>query len=495
MNIQILGQYDFDNFTLLNALMDEKDQVNTAVHEYTHFMLANQSVYGTIQYCLNKLVIPPNCKSDSDKRNTAMNFLMSNTLKVQEGTAVFIEATLFLLKSNSDYEKFISDLRNNKQYYNYVSPLCFILEYMKKIDYNEKLYIAQAVIQVALKSMNSHLYDYDGKLFATNKSIQKLVSNKDFSENYLPNRKFERMLKDCRNETSYKDFHDKLLNLAESEDKYDICEIRTRLEKIKKFIIKIFDGSPNLEMYKRRLNQINVDEKEQSSIFLQQLPTMFNEEYVKKISYNLLKQKCNTVNYSTLFLLGGLKNNLNDLYNKMGAIDNQQLQESGEILFFYDLQQKEIFGCILKSDELKEIFEQKGNKYVLLTSYKNYDYKNNCIPNYSTVKGNTYIYCDRTYSNSIPYLEQWKDRIVYYRFMAYKSMIVLLVKINDSSIFMLPMTPMVADEAEKDIRAKHTNMRPITEVKDEEYDPHVIKDERIHDEIDTIVNCLFFINL
>ncbi len=130
-----------------------------------------------------------------------------------------------------------------------------------------------------------------------------------------------------------------------------------------------------------------------------------------------------------------------------------------------------------------------------MTSYKNYDYKNNCIPNYSTVKGNTYIYCDRTYSNSIPYLEQWKDRIVYYRFMAYKSMIVLLVKINDSSIFMLPMTPMVADEAEKDIRAKHTNMRPITEVKDEEYDPHVIKDERIHDEIDTIVNCLFFINL
>ena len=80
--------------------------------------------------------------------------------------------------------------------------------------------------------------------------------------------------------------------------------------------------------------------------------------------------------------------------------------------------------------------------------------------------------------------------------MAYKSMIVLLVKINDSSIFMLPMTPMVADEAQKKIFAiKKQTSTPITEVKDEEYDPHVIKDERIHDEIDTIVNCLFFINL
>lgn len=54
---------------------------------------------------------------------------------------------------------------------------------------------------------------------------------------------------------------------------------------------------------------------------------------------------------------------------------------------------------------------------------------------------------------------------------------------------------MVADEADKDIRDNYKNMRPITEVEDEEYDPYIIKDEKVRNEIDTIINCLFFINL
>ena len=79
--------------------------------------------------------------------------------------------------------------------------------------------------------------------------------------------------------------------------------------------------------------------------------------------------------------------------------------------------------------------------------------------------------------------------------MVYKSMIVLLIKINENTLFLLPMTPMVAEEADKDIRDNHKNMRPITEVEDEEYDPYIIKDEKVRNEIDTIINCLFFINL
>ncbi len=43
MDVQILGQYDFGNFTLLNALMGEEERINTAIHEYTHFGLSNQS--------------------------------------------------------------------------------------------------------------------------------------------------------------------------------------------------------------------------------------------------------------------------------------------------------------------------------------------------------------------------------------------------------------------------------------------------------------------
>ena len=30
--MDILGQYDFENYTLLSSLMDEKEIINTAVH-------------------------------------------------------------------------------------------------------------------------------------------------------------------------------------------------------------------------------------------------------------------------------------------------------------------------------------------------------------------------------------------------------------------------------------------------------------------------------
>lgn len=500
VNVQILGQYDFENFTLLNALMGKEERINTAIHEYTHFVLANQSVYGTIQYCLNKIIIPPDCNADIIKRKAAMNFFMDSTLKVQEGLAVFIEATYFMLRSNTEYENFIGVLRNgNKLYYGYVKPLVYILEYMKEVEYESKLTIAHAVFQIALKSMNSNIYDFEGKQFATNKSIKKMISGQDFSKNYLPNKRFQTMIESCKKETSYDDFCKKLLDCAKMEDEHSVGQYRDRLDKIKVFVLGVFEDSSNLEMYKSRLAQINIKEEDSSSVFLQQLPSAFNEEYVqknmKKIGYEALKQKCKTSDYSTLFLLGGLKNNISDLLIKMGVVDIPKMEETREMIFFYDLKKKEIFGCFVEKNELREVIEQNDNKCVLLTAYKNYDYENDCLPNHHAIKDNIYIYCDRTYSNTIPYIRKWADRSVFYRYMVYESMIVLLVKINATTLFMLPMTPVVADEAEKDIRINYPHMQAITEVGDEEYDPYIIKDEKIRNEIDTIINCLFFINL
>lgn len=66
-------------------------------------------------------------------------------------------------------------------------------------------------------------------------------------------------------------------------------------------------------------------------------------------------------------------------------------------------------------------------------------------------------------------------------------MVVLLLRINKTTIFILPMTEIVAEEAENDIIKNHKNMYPITQVENCEFDPYIIKDE-----IDTIINCLFF---
>ena len=79
--------------------------------------------------------------------------------------------------------------------------------------------------------------------------------------------------------------------------------------------------------------------------------------------------------------------------------------------------------------------------------------------------------------------------------MVYESMPVLLIKNSKNSIFILPMTPIVADEADRDIRRNYNKMKMITEVKDEEFDSYVITNSIRRDEIDTIINCLFFLNM
>lgn len=501
MDVEILGQYDFDNYTLLNALMSENEWINTAIHEYTHFVLANQSVYGTISYCLNKLMIPHDCQKDIDRKNAAMNFFERNALKVQEGMAVFIEAVYFLQRGKAEYTGFMDGLRiNNQKYYEYVQPLCFILDMLKEQKREKVLAVAHAVFQAALESMNAEIYVLDGNSFGSNKLIKKMISKEDFSPKYIPNKRFEAIIKHSKKAESCEELIEILWDNVEYEKTINtVAGSAKRLERIKEFVLDIFSGSKYMDLYRNKLAKIEVKEENISEIFLQQIPTAFNEEFIarnmKKAGWETIKQKCKDGEYSTLFLVGKLKDNLSDLLIKMGVMEIEMNEDEREILFFYDLKTKEIYACILEEKQLQEILEDDENKSVLLTSYKNYDYGKECIPDHPNIKRFTYIYCDRTYKNAIDFINKWKHKNVYYRYMVYESMPVLLVKNSNNSIFILPMTPMVADEADRDIRNNRKNMMMITEAKDEEYDSHIITDLKKEDEINTIINCLFFIDM
>ncbi|MCM1237538.1 MAG: hypothetical protein NC489_46320 [Ruminococcus flavefaciens] len=500
--MNILGQYDFENFTLLSALMDEKEIINTAIHEYTHFGLSNQSTYGIVLYCLNRLIIPYDCKSDINKQQAAIKFFMDHTIKVQEGMAVFIECIYFMLRDKKEYIQFIEDLRqNNSTYYEYVKPLRYILNILEKDgEYEDILIVANAVFQVAIMSMNAPIYKLEGANFATNKFIKKMLSRQDFSKNYIPNKRFFAAIDSCKEATSCVELSEQLLKCAGiTENVSSIVEPKERLDNIKVFVLSIFADSKYYALYVNKLAGINTREINGSDLFLQQLPTAFNEDYIKnnmkKIDSGTLKTKCKTVEYSTFFMLGNLKDNTFDMMRRMGIVEFPEFEDEREVAFFYGLRKKEIYACLLECNQLHEILLDKDRKCVLLTSYKNYDYQKMCIPNHSDIEDYIYIYCDRTYSNASSYLDQWKSKEVYYRYMQYESMIVLLVKIDDRTIFLLPMTPIVADEADRDIRENRKNMMMITDVKDEEIDSHIITDSTKRDEIDTIINCLFFLNL
>lgn len=500
--MDILGQYDFDDYTLLSALMGEKEIINTAVHEYTHYELSNQSVYGMVLYCLNKLIIPYDCRDDINKQKAVSRFFMEHTIKVQEGTAVFVECVYFMLRAKNEYVQFMEELRrNNPTYYRYVKPFQYILCILEKEeDDNNIRKAAGAVFQVALMAMNAPVYKLGGVNFATNKSMKKMLSGQDFSKNYIPNKRFFAAIDSCKTAASCAELYEGLLECAKTAGNVSsTAEMEERLNHIKAFVLSIFADSEYEKLYENKLSGINIKEISRSDLFLQQLPTAFNEDYIKnhmkKTDSGTLGTKCKTADYSTLFMLGNLRDNIFDLRRKMGAARSAEVKDERELVCFYELRKKDIYGCLLEHSQLHEILSDKDRKCLLLTSYKNYDYQRMCIPDYPDVEDFIYIYCDRTYKNASDYLDQWKNREVYYRYMQYESMIVLLVKINDHTIFLLPMTPIVADEADRDIRKNRKNMMMITDAADEEFDSHIITDSMRQDEIDTIINCLFFLDL
>lgn len=502
MRINTLGQYNFNNYTLLNPLMSENEEINTAIHEYTHFILSTQSTYGIILYCLERIITQPQDKNDSDKKDIVKKFFFDNTQKVQECIAVFMECVYYMQKDLNEYKDFIDNIKNNnREYYKYIMPLCFILDQIKSEKSCDRLKIARAVYQIALKSMNAKIYEkYKGNQFGSKAEIRKLVSNQEFSKEFLPNKTFFKMIKSCKKAESFCVLYEKLIELIDSDDSSREELSNVKLESIKKFVLEIFSDSKNLNNYRIMLDKITVKEKDYAEIFLQQLPTTFNLDYISNkltnIEYEELKKNCIINSYSTILLIGNLKNVKLYFSSKIG-LDSivSNINESLEIIIYYNLLDKTIFSSFISEQDIQELLEMQDNKSVILIFYKNYDYKKDCILGHNVNNKRIYIYCDNTYINITEIIDKWSHRIIYYRYMLYDRMTVLLIKISKDTIFLLPMSSIVADEAEADILKNRRNMLQITEYGEDEFDSCIITNEIIRDEIDKIINSLFFINI
>lgn len=90
------GEYTYNNYTLLNPLLDLEDFQSASVHEYTHMVLSGRSCIGMMLYCLEKIKIPYRCTQDISRYKTITEFLNRHTNKVQEGLAVFVQSTVKL---------------------------------------------------------------------------------------------------------------------------------------------------------------------------------------------------------------------------------------------------------------------------------------------------------------------------------------------------------------------------------------------------------------
>jgi len=499
----ICGQYTYSNYTLLNPNISEEELRSTSFHEYTHLMLTEGSNIGIMLYCFKKLVIPPNCRKDKIAYDAITGFMNNHTEKVQEGLAVFVECVI-LLTSKGDEAccKYVDDLKiYSRTYYSYVEPLLFILDIMKMSnDKEEILKTANVVFLSAIEAMDAELYQVSAENFKTNKQIQKMVSKADFSKEYLPDTRFKELIKICKkNAKSCAEIQEILTSKLSEYVKIPSLEAnRQRLERIKEFIINFYNDSENIELYKNKLSKINTLEVDLNEIYLQQLPSIFNEEEVVKhckivdISRIEISSKELT---SMILFLGTVEETTIDLYRKIGIASwsNSFVDyKNKEIMFFFGLMNTEIMMSVAEDKAVNALISGDDSKSVIVTTYKNYNYDCDCINNHRDITDLIFIYCDRTYSNAREYLDLWKNREVYYRYMQYNNMMVLIVKIAKNRLFILPMTTIVAYEADDDIRNNRKYMKMACDENDLEFDQEIITSDSTLDAIDTVINSLYF---
>lgn len=502
----IYGEYEYRNYTLLNVLQKNENLKSTSYHEYTHLILTGCSSIGMMIYCLEKIKIPRDSMEDQKKYNTLTNFLNIHTDKVQEGLAVFNEFIMDLINEGNDVcKKNLQMLKNNNsKYYRYVEPLVFIIRILKDEDKKTIEYIAHLVFLLGIESMNCKIYELDPEEFSSNKKIQKIISSKNFGKMYLPDKRFISYIKHCKMEQikTAKGVEEYILPLLSQETiNDDIEDRRNKLIKIKEFIIEFFGHSEYINAYKNKLNKVMIEEVNLKDLYLQQLPTIFNEEEIEKIEKKATTEEVieEIKKITTMvFLPGSLKRNFEFIKDKMGLTQEWKYDEyyfkTHDLLMTFELKDKRVLMLLEKIDIVQKILSDSDRKAVIVASYKNYNYDNDSIIDHDFSNERIFIYCDRTYLNTKIYLDKWKGRKVYCNTMIYGNMKVLIMKIANNRYFLLPMTSIVAKEAYLDIMQTYKNIECT--LKDGcIYDDQVIVDEEIKYQIDIIINCLFFITM
>ena len=519
-----LGEYPFENFTLINPLVTKEDSQLVALHEYMHYMLSIQSVVGEMLYCLKKIskLAAFNNRGDYEKDYRFYSELMKHSKKTQEGMAVLFECFAILqLEGLNGYKKYVETLKlDNKLYYDYFKPLKFLADIIaEEKDDEAKFLTVRYIFLLAVHALNAKIYETNPDIWLCKKSMKKFESKAVASE-YLPDSRFKKAIKYLKNKNinSCVDIQESIEEWLRNNGYKDrpLESATEEMNKIKTFLISFFVGSSNIEFYREQLNGISSKEISAEELFLNQLPSIpvsYTDDLCKadlKVFLDIAKKR-----FTVLFLLGNLKLGVEMMFSKWGINEasirrkNQQeyLQKADlenryheiEFVVGYDWSSKKVFSSMLEPKEVDSVIteiEHKGkNGACVLTSYKNYDYEKNCIKNHENITGDIYIYCDRTYGNARPYLDSWKEKIVYYRRLEYRDMIVLLIWIAANRIFILPMTGAVEQQAFYEILTKRSNMKPAEDDEDSRYDKYILRDESCFERIDTIINSLFFIKV
>lgn len=379
--MKILGKYDNENFTLLNIIdVDNEEIVSVKVHEIIHMLLSLQTKWGIMEYCFNHI----GRLIDSDYLYIA-EIIHKNCLVVQESIAIFWEKLFFLKKYGKD--KFIKSIREER-WKNQTEPFCLdkILEIINLKGDLSIDNIAFCLYRIAINSMNIEILDIPVDCWKETEKV--------FADHNVPNVSYKNMIKDFRDILKKPNCSlDEYIYSIETEwSRADLDNRQNQIRRVLQYIKKICKPS---KYYKEI-------EKYLSSIKCKYIDTDNLEDYIIPDSFTFYECSSDfnqTDNKSAIWLIAGngadccytfknisYKDDINVIFNLLG---------NRIVIFYFDYIEKKVFAKPISMSRLKKDIEKNYCPKVI--SYYAYENNNKLVKILEYNKHRYFVWCDRPY--------------------------------------------------------------------------------------------------
>lgn len=508
----IYGQYDNRNFVEINICDIDEDINSTLIHENIHLLLTQITRWGNLGYCLRKINVI------DDSKQHLIKFIHNNTIKIQEATAVYFEI-FYLLNNKGELEakKKIDNLRRyNTEYYNYLKPLIPLVgEFLKNpLNAVEKAnQVTTVIYHIAVNSLNTNICDVPTKHFENSKNVKKFVSNSELSAEILPFQRFKQLIRKCLDKIESLDKFDsgKILNeiidFNEQIRFLSDSDYRTKeAYKLKDFILRLYKNSDDINEIQSYLNTVKLKEVNLQDSICYAIPNSFREYKSNLITSNteMSAALMDSQKAGVIFVFGDIVDSFEMIkpYIKIINSDMDIIRKKYKgyyltTIFDYSLK-KQSFN-LMSRDGL--LYTLSKNSHPIVVSYKAFDYNKMEIAGLIPLNNEVFVYCDRSYPNTVEFINSISDKVIYSIIISYEEMRVLLLKIGVNLYFFLPILSVVEYKIRKDIKEDKLNIKIldwiiVSKNKDQihidEYGEKVVEFPEIKmNKIDRIINNLF----
>lgn len=523
------GYYLLDSRYFVNMDVFERDTFTTTLHELTHLSITQQSKYGMFVYILNRI------NAIDNDFNSLNNFFVEHMKKMQEGCCTFAEILLITFsRGKAGLDKEVAKLRNdNKEYYNFVKSFLDLLEYVAvNQNTSEQLLFSfsdmyKMIIQLAVCSCDIDVTGIGEDFFQNNKTKKSsnITIDSNISYLYLPDSRFKRALGELKKELNNRKGEEFSASIIDSilhsvcynlDFKLPVVDEATKamtykdsLYRYKEFIKKIYRNSANYDLICKLIAAIDIKLISTDRLLGYSIPESSNSMYTFNLQRYEIKDFCLLNNY--IYFIAGDKKTLKSVLTEpnlskncildkipsrlpnnvsvdamMSKIRNLKVPFKGIFVFGYDYNNKMISICAIDDNKGKIISFLDKISVPVVVNYNYYRKFKNFIPNHF---GEIFVYCDRTYDNSIDLINSFSKNglplsfgVIDFTRNNYKtSFSVLIVKINESHYFFLPVVRSTLLLVALD-QAKGT-LNVIPDLKIEQ--PFI-------DKINSIINCIYY---